>query len=459
MFFPKSAGVFCIQRKNDVDYRDDKKNKESEMKKISWNNSNDQAALQALYDRPGYPPEIEKGVAEILDNVFRRGDQALVEYAEKFDRAKLTPAQFRVTGEEIAAAAAQLPASRKKAIRAAVKAVRTFAKLRIPRNWRCSPRPGVMLGEKFTPMQRVGVYIPGGTAPLVSTVVHTAGIASAAGVKEIVAVTPPGADGKVHPAVLFAMKCAGVTEIYRLGGVYGIAAMAHGTESIRKVEKIVGPGNAYVTAAKKLVYGKVAIDMIAGPSEILVIADRTANPAFIAADLLSQAEHGSGLEQAVLVTDDPSLPDRVEAEVLRQKATLPRIETVDRVLDKGVFLITVENMDQAAKLATDYAPEHLEIITENPEAVARNIHAAGAIFLGPWTPEPVGDFCAGPSHVLPTAGSAKYFHGLEVGAFFRRSSLVRYSQKAINAEIPIIEAFAAMEGLDAHGRSGSIRRS
>ena len=318
-------------------------------------------------------------------------------------------------------------------------------------------RPGVTLGEKFEPLDRVGVYIPGGTAPLVSTVIHTAGIASAAGVREIVAVTPPGRDGSVHPAVLYAMRKAGVTEVYRLGGVYGVAALALGTESVPKVEKIVGPGNAYVTAAKKLLYGEVAIDMVAGPSEILVIADGNANPAFVAADLLSQAEHGSGLEQAVLVSNSREMIDRVEAEVLRRKSALSRQAAVDRVLERGMFLILAADLDQAAAIASAYAPEHLEIQTGNPKRVARGITAAGAIFLGPWTPEPVGDFCAGPSHVLPTASSARYFNGLETSAFFRRSSLVRYSESALRREVPMVECFAALEGLDAHGRAGTIR--
>lgn len=385
------------------------------------------------------------------------GDAALVRYAAKFDHAELTPAQFRVTGDEIAAAEKQLPARLKSAIRTALRQVRDFAKLTIPKGWTASPRPGVTLGEKFEPLDRVGVYIPGGTAPLVSTVLHTAGIAGAAKVKEIVAVTPPGRDGKVHPAVLYAMKLAGVTEIYRLGGVYGVAALACGTETIAKVEKIVGPGNAYVTAAKKLLYGQVAIDMVAGPSEILVIADETADPSFIAADLLSQAEHGSGLEQAVLVTTDKAMIDRVEAEFLRQKATLPRLATVDRVQEHGLFLIHTPDLDTAAAIASSYAPEHLEIQTARPEQVARKITAAGAMFLGKWTPEPVGDFCAGPSHVLPTASSARYFNGLETVSFFRRSSIVKYTEAAIRREVSMVEAFAEMEGLAAHGRSGTIR--
>ena len=423
------------------------------MKKLYFGSADFEADLKKLYDRPSYPPEIEAQAAAIIADVKAEGDAALVRYAAKFDHAELTPAQFRVTGDEIAAAEKQLPARLKSAIRQ----VRDFAKLTIPKGWTASPRPGVTLGEKFEPLDRVGVYIPGGTAPLVSTVLHTAGIAGAAKVKEIVAVTPPGRDGKVHPAVLYAMKLAGVTEIYRLGGVYGVAALACGTETIAKVEKIVGPGNAYVTAAKKLLYGQVAIDMVAGPSEILVIADETADPSFIAADLLSQAEHGSGLEQAVLVTTDKAMIDRVEAEFLRQKATLPRLATVDRVQEHGLFLIHTPDLDTAAAIASSYAPEHLEIQTARPEQVARKITAAGAMFLGKWTPEPVGDFCAGPSHVLPTASSARYFNGLETVSFFRRSSIVKYTEAAIRREVSMVEAFAEMEGLAAHGRSGTIR--
>ena len=427
------------------------------MKKLYFGSADFEADLKKLYDRPSYPPEIEAQAAAIIADVKTEGDAALVRYAAKFDHAELTPAQFRVTGDEIAAAEKQLPARLKSAIRTALRQVRDFAKLTIPKGWTASPRPGVTLGEKFEPLDRVGVYIPGGTAPLVSTVLHTAGIAGAAKVKEIVAVTPPGRDGKVHPAVLYAMKLAGVTEIYRLGGVYGVAALACGTETIAKVEKIVGPGNAYVTAAKKLLYGQVAIDMVAGPSEILVIADETADPSFIAADLLSQAEHGSGLEQAVLVTTDKAMIDRVEAEFLRQKATLPRLATVDRVQEHGLFLIHTPDLDTAAAIASSYAPEHLEIQTARPEQVARKITAAGAMFLGKWTPEPVGDFCAGPSHVLPTASSARYFNGLETVSFFRRSSIVKYTEAAIRREVSMVEAFAEMEGLAAHGRSGTTR--
>ena len=429
------------------------------MKILDYRKSDFAAGLEVIYNRPSYPATIEDAVRNIVNNVRSEGDKALQRYALEFDKAELTPSEFKVSDREIAAAEKSLDKSAKAAIKTALKNVQSFAKLRIPKAWKKLVRKGVTLGERFVPMERVGVYIPGGTAPLVSTVIHTAGIAKAAGVKEIVAVTPPGKDGKVHPAVLYAMKAAGVTEIYRLGGVYGIAAMAYGTETVPKVEKIVGPGNAYVTAAKKLVYGAVAIDMVAGPSEIMVIADETADPDKIAADMLSQAEHGSGLEQALTVTTDETMPEKILAALAERKSTLPRMATVDKVLEQGSWIIVVKDMAQAAEIAGKYAPEHLEICCKDARKVAKTIKAAGALFIGHWTPEPIGDFCAGPSHVLPTAGSAKFFSGLTVEGFFRRMSTVEYTEEAIQKEIAVAEKFAEMEGLAAHGRSASSRRS
>jgi histidinol dehydrogenase len=425
------------------------------MKKLFWGTPAFDKDLACLYGRAAFPPEAEKAAAEIIADVRRDGDAALVRYAKKFDRVDLAPEEFRVTEKELAEAGMQLPAGDRRAIRTALSQIRAFARLTRPKNWRSSPRPGVIVGEKFTPMERVGVYIPGGTAPLVSTVIHTAGIAKAAGVREVVAVTPPG---RLHPATLYAMTCAGVTEVYRLGGVYGVAALAVGTKTIPKVEKIAGPGNAYVTAAKKLLYGEVAIDLVAGPSEILVVADETANPAFVAADLLSQAEHGSGLEQAVLVTTSKKLIDAVEKEILRQKALLSRQETIANVLERGMFLIWVPDLSKACELAGKYAPEHLELQVASPEKWYGKIDAAGAIFMGQWTPEPVGDFCAGPSHVLPTASSARSFNGLETSSFFRRTSIVKYTQSALMREAEIVERFGSMEGLDAHAMAATIRR-
>ena len=424
------------------------------MKKLVYGKAGFEQAVQVLYDRPAFPPEAEVSARQIIDAIRERGDDAVAEFAEKFDRKKLSPAEFQLPLDEAGKIASMLPSADKLAIRRALKQIQQFAKLTRPRNWMMGVRSGVKVGEKFTPMERVGVYIPGGTAPLVSTVLHTAGIAAAAGVKEIVAITPPG---NTHPAVMYAMLQAGVTEIWRLGGVYGVAALALGTQSIRKVEKICGPGNAYVTAAKKLLYGEVGIDLVAGPSEILIIADKEANPEFVAADLLSQAEHGSGLEQAVLVSTDHSLINKVEKAVLRQRDSLSRQATIDKVLSNGVFLIEVPDEETAAAVASSYAPEHLEIQTVNPERVAKMITAAGAIFLGEWTPESCGDFCAGPSHVLPTAGSAKKFNGLETASFYRRTSLVKYSRSALKRDADVIARFGAMEMLDAHGRAGTIR--
>ena len=426
------------------------------MIKLTYGQANFNEAIAALFNRAAFPPEAEKSAAAIIADVRARGNEAVSEYAEKFDRTKLSAKDFKVTIEQIEEAANVLPKEDKAAIEMAFNNISDFAVATLPKNWTSSPREGVVIGEKYTPMDRVGVYIPGGTAPLVSTVIHTAGIAKAAGVKEIVAITPPG---NIPPATLYAMKVAGVTEVYRLGGVYGVAALALGTQTIKKVEKIVGPGNAYVTAAKKLLYGEVAIDLVAGPSEILVIADETANAEFVAADLISQAEHGSGFEQAVLICNCKEKIAEIEAAVIRQRNTRKRQETIDKVLEKGVFLIEVPDLETACVLASNYAPEHLEIQTKEPEKYAQMITAAGAIFLGSWTPESLGDFCAGPSHVLPTASSAKSFNGLETRSFMRRTSIVQYTKEAMMKEVETIERFGNMEQLDGHGFAGTVRRN
>jgi len=427
------------------------------MEIISYKDSDFDSKLAPLFNRTAYSAEVEKSVAKILSDIKENGDIAVAKYAKKFDNVTLTTDQFKVTQKEINEATNLVSSKNKKAINDAIENIAQYAKNQIPKAWEFSPRKGVTVGERFEPLDRVGVYIPGGTAPLVSTVVHTAGIAKTAGVKNIVAVTPPGIDGKILPELLYAMKMAGVTEIYRLGGVYGIAVMAYGTESIKKVEKIVGPGNGYVTAAKKLVYGEVSLDMVAGPSEIMVIADAGSHPAHIAADLLSQAEHGSGYEQAILLSTSSQIIDDVKEELSIQAKLLSRSECIEKVLESGIFLIEVNDRVQAAELATKYAPEHLEIMTEDPKELSNHIKAAGAIFIGKWTPEAAGDFVAGPSHVLPTGGTARFFSGLTAEQFFRRMSLVNYSEEAINEEADNIASFADMEGLDAHGKSALIR--
>ncbi len=417
-----------------------------------------QARLGQMLSREPFSPEIEAAAATIIDEVRRRGDEALCDFAEKFDHARLAPSQFRLGDEEVDEACKSVSPEDREAIDMAVAHIQEFYSHTLPKDWSYSPRPGVVLGEQFHPLDIVGCYIPGGTAPLVSTVCHTVAIARTAGVKEIVVCTPPGGAKGIHPALLYACRAAGATAIYRLGGVYAIAAMAIGTATIPKVEKICGPGNAYVAAAKRRLYGEVALDLVAGPSEVLVIADDTANPVYLAADILSQAEHGSGREQAVLVSTDRRILDEAAREIVRQAASLKRQECVQKVLENGLFLVEAADLVDAARIASLYAPEHLELQVADPKALAPKITAAGAIFMGEYTPEPVGDYIAGPSHVLPTGGTARFFNGLTGDAFFRRTSLLSYDREALLREQPALARLTAAEGLDAHGRSAAIRK-
>jgi len=428
------------------------------MKIIDCTDAGYRQALQALYERPACPPEIESRAQTIVDEVRLHGDAAVLAQIAKFDGVTLTADTLKVSEAEIAAAKKSVSRKTREAVRLARRNIAAFAKMQMPRSWTSSPRPGVVLGEQFKPMNRVACYVPGGTAPLVSSALHTVAVAKAAGVPEIIAATPPRKDGTVNPATLYALVAAGATAVYKMGGATAIAALAYGTETVPAVEKIVGPGNAYVAAAKRYVYGRVAIDMVAGPSEVMVVADGTVDPAWTAADILSQAEHGSGLEQAVLVTDSRKALEAVKAQILEQSKTLTRQGPLQKVLANGIFLIRCASMDEAVEIAGKFAPEHLELHCANSRTVAKRIHAAGAIFLGPYTPEPAGDFTAGPSHVLPTAGTARFFHGITVGDFFCRSSILSYTEKALMREVDAIEHFAEVEGLDAHGRSASIRR-
>ena len=417
-----------------------------------------QARLGQMLSREPFSPEIEAAAATIIDEVRRRGDEALCDFAERFDHARLAPSQFRLGDEEVDKACKSVSPEDREAIDMAVAHIQEFYSHTLPKDWSYSPRPGVVLGEQFHPLDIVGCYIPGGTAPLVSTVCHTVAIARTAGVKDIVVCTPPGGAKGIHPALLYACRAAGATAIYRLGGVYAIAAMAIGTATIPKVEKICGPGNAYVAAAKRRLYGEVALDLVAGPSEVLVIADDTANPVYLAADILSQAEHGSGREQAVLVSTDRRILDEAAREIVRQAASLKRQECVQKVLENGLFLVEAADLEDAARIASLYAPEHLELQVADPKALAPKITAAGAIFMGEYTPEPVGDYIAGPSHVLPTGGTARFFNGLTGDAFFRRTSLLSYDREALLREQPALARLTAAEGLDAHGRSAAIRK-
>jgi histidinol dehydrogenase len=319
-----------------------------------------------------------------------------------------------------------------------------------------SPKGGT-LGEQFVPYERVGVYVPGGAAPLVSTVLMTVTLARVAGVPEIVACTPSDRKGAVNPNVLFALELAGATEIYRVGGIQAIGMMAYGTKTVPRVQKIVGPGGPYVTAAKRLVYGEVALDLVAGPSEVAVLADDTAPAPCIAADLLAQAEHGTGHEKALLVTTSQALAQAVRDELTRQAARLSRETAVLRVLENGTLLVVVNTLDDGIELCNRFAPEHLEIMVREPRSWLRKVRCAGAVFVGSWTPESAGDFVAGPSHVLPTGGAAALFSGLTVDDFRRRISFMQFTRADLFETLPVIEAFGRVEGLDGHARSAKMR--
>jgi histidinol dehydrogenase len=404
-----------------------------------------------------FDPVIEQRTRAIIDAVQARGDAALLEFTEKFDGAKLAAGRLAVTQAELFNASLAADESLRGAVAEAEKNITSFARKSLLKNWQMKNSHGATVGEKFDPFQRVGVYIPGGQAPLVSTALMTAALAKAAGCPEIVACTPCGRDGTINPALLFATRAAGATEIYRVGGAQAIAAMAYGTKTIRRVQKIFGPGNAYVSTAKRLLFGQVTIDLLAGPSELLVLADDTANPKFAAADLLAQAEHGSGHERVWLVTTSAKVLKAVQGEITRQLPGQTRRELIKRVLDANTWLIQVATLADAVALANRLAPEHCEVITRNPRKVSEGILTAGAIFLGPWTPTVLGDYVAGPSHTLPTGGAGASFAGLTVDQFQRRTSLVEYNRAALRKALPATKKFAAMEGLDAHGTSAEIR--
>jgi histidinol dehydrogenase len=429
------------------------------MLKLSSSDRNFERKMSKLLDRGPYTREIEEQAKKIIDAVAKRGDSAVARFAKKFDAVELKTTRFKVSKREIDAAKKAVPAIRKKAINTAIGNVALFAAKGMPSSWTFSPRPGVTLGERFTPIERVAVYIPGGAAPLVSTVAHTAAVAKAAGVPEIVAATPPGPKGRVLPEILYALDRCGVKEIYRLGGVYAVAALALGTDTIRKVDKIVGPGNAYVSAAKKIVSGDlVGIDMVAGPSEVMVVADSTADPEIVAADLLSQIEHGSGRERAVLLTTSSRLVAKTEKALRRRAAGIASSSpAVAKALDEGVCLVRVPSVAKAVEIANKYAPEHLELMCAKAKSVSKLITAAGAVFIGQWTPEPIGDFVAGPSHVLPTGGTARFAGGLTTADFLRRTSVLEYTRKALRREAAAAMALADMEGLEAHGDSVKAR--
>jgi histidinol dehydrogenase len=395
-------------------------------------------AASSLFD-----PTIEDRVRSIIADVQARGDAALLELTERFDGVKLSALPVR-------AATPAAPATLQRAITVAHKNIAAFARKSIRQDWRMRNAHGAIVGEKFEGFGRVGLYIPGGTAPLVSTVLMTVTLAKVAGCQEIVVCTPP----PVNPHILYACRKSGATEIYQVGGAQAIAALALGTKSIRRVQKIFGPGNAYVVTAKRLLVGHVAIDLLPGPSEVLVIADDSANPAFIAADLLAQAEHGSGHERVWLVTTSARVLRETEAEVARQLAGCRRRALIEKVPMTGVL---ARDVAQAVSIANEFAPEHCELMTKNNGSLVKKIKTAGAIFVGPFSPTVVGDYVAGPSHTLPTGGAGKSFAGLTVDQFQRRTSVVELTKQSLQKSLPAIETFGGVEGLDAHVSSARIR--
>lgn len=410
--------------------------------------------IETFNARPAFPEEAERAAAEVLAAVRAEGDRAVRRYVARFEGFKGKDLRVDLSRP------LDIPAPIRRAVTDAHRRVLKFSKASLRPAWSMKTPRGGSAGEFFSPMDRVGVYVPGGTAPLASTSIMTVTLARAAGVREIVACTPAGRTGEVNPVLLYALKLAGATEVYRVGGIQAVGMMAFGTKSCRKVQKIAGPGNAYVTAAKRQVYGYVAIDQVAGPSEIAVLTDGSVDPRWIAADLLSQAEHGSGWEKSLCVCTSTAQAEAIRRETLAQTETLSRRDIVRRVIDRdGILIVVAKDTAEGLEIVNRFAPEHFEIMTKDALKVMKGVRAAGAVFAGAWTPESAGDFVAGPSHVLPTGGAANMFNGLTPDDFRRRHSFVSFTEADLRETRATIEAFAAVEGLDAHGRAATIRFS
>ncbi|MCI6019449.1 MAG: histidinol dehydrogenase [Clostridiales bacterium] len=427
------------------------------MRTIHVNKDSIKDILEDLLKRsPNNYGTYEASVEEIVNRVKEGGDAVLFEYAKKFDRAELTKENVAVTKEEIEKAYTLVDQEFISVIRKAIVNIRSYHEKQKKTSWFDSQPNGIMLGQKVTPLSCVGVYVPGGKASYPSTVLMNTIPAKVAGVPKIVMTTPAGADGKINPVTLVAANEAGADVIYKVGGAQAIAAMAYGTESIPKVDKIVGPGNIYVALAKKAVYGHVSIDSIAGPSEILVIADKTATPRFVASDLLSQAEHDE-MASAILVTDSEELAKAVSDEIEAFTKTLPRKDIINKSLENYGYILVASSMDEVIDTANAIASEHLEIMTENPFEVMTKIQNAGAIFIGEYSSEPLGDYFAGPNHVLPTNGTAKFFSPLSVDDYMKKSSIIYYSREALEPVADDIIKFAEAESLTAHANSIRVR--
>jgi len=426
------------------------------MKVFTYKDAGYAAFVRKLRRRAVPEDSVRDLVAGIISKVASEGDAALVELTHRFDGAKLSQKELFISASEFAAARESVSEATREAVRRSLKNIHAFAKKSMRKDWSGKNAEGATVGERFTPFDRVGVYVPGGKAPLVSTALMTAGFAQAAGVPEIFAATPCGADGKVNPALLYALEQAGVTQAIKVGGAQAIAAMALGTKTIAPVDRIFGPGNRFVVEAKRQLVGAVSIDLLPGPSEILILADASAKPAYIAADLLAQAEHG-GDSVVGFLTPSKALLTKVKAEVEKQTAVLSRAKIIREVLKTGTFLLLVKSLEEGVAIVNEFAPEHLSLVVENEDEILAEIRTAGAIYLGADSPVAVGDFLAGPSHTLPTGGAGRSFSGLRADQFQRRTSIVKMDKAAVRKSLSVIEEFARLEGLDAHGASTAIR--
>ncbi len=426
------------------------------MKVIDLRAEQNLSSISQLCRRYAPDEKLVNQVTTILADVRQKGDRALIDYARQFDHVEFVPDELAVSELEIETATSLVKADLVDALEAAHLNVTEFAARGLRADWKSTNAQGAEVGERFDPFRRVGVYIPAGTAPLVSTAIMTLSLAAVAGVPEIVAVSPAGPDKTMNPGLLTALQLAGATEIYKIGGAQAIGALAFGTETVQPVHKIFGPGNAYVTEAKRQVFGYVAVDLIPGPSEIMVIADKTANASWVAADLLAQAEHGRG-SVICLVALDIEVLEAVENEISRQVKSLSRGAALREVLDQNAFIVLAKNEEQSIAIANEFAPEHISLVTQHNEKMSEAVLNAGAIFIGGFSPVAAGDFLAGPSHELPTGGAAKSFGGLTVDQFQRRTSIVRYDRDSLRKSVSIISQFSEVEQLDGHGRSVAIR--
>ena len=418
------------------------------MKILEYKSATFAEELKKACESASLPQEAKDAVASVIADVRANGDRAVLAYTKKFDGVELK--SLKVSEEEMKAAAKIVSAADKRAMREAIASVKAYHLHTKPKNWRARNPQGAKIGENFYPIRRVGLYIPGGSAPLVSTVMMTATLAKIAGCPEICVCTPPAKDGSVNPHILCVLGILGVREIYKIGGAQAIAAMGVGTESVAPVEKLFGPGNAYVIEAKRQLFGNVGVDLLPGPSEVLIVADAKANPRYIAADLLSQAEHGSGKEKIFLVCTSKKVVEAARKQIEILSASLSRAEKLKKIIADGCYVALVPNLAAAVEVANYVAPEHMELQVEQPEKLVPQITTAGAILVGEYTPTVLGDFTAGPSHTLPTGRTGRFSGGLQLVDFMRRSSYVEYDKKSIARAKDVVVAFGKMESLDAH---------